>query len=128
MVEETSSMWNDVLGIGGFIKSLTDPQMLQNAALMMQAITDCAHGMKRIEAKLDILLKESGHDGERQGHAIAALLLEGNGASGTRGRAAAIGTVDNGSGRASAENGGTRRYAAVEDHHRGLDENGKRKR
>jgi hypothetical protein len=120
MAEETNSMWNDMLGIGGLVRAISDPAMLQNAALMMQAIVQSASTMQRIEQKLDVLLRETGHDPQQTGHAIAALLLEGNGAARDRGCAAASSVIDHGSGAAAAETIGPGRQTAVDPrHHRG---------
>ena len=62
MAEDTKSMWGDLLGIGPLLRMATDPTMIANAALLMQAMTDAAQSLPRIEAKLDLLLNEQGHD------------------------------------------------------------------
>jgi hypothetical protein len=60
----TSSLLGDVLGIGGLIKAMSDPAMMQGAYQMMAALTAAGMTLPRLEAKLDLLLRDKGHDVE----------------------------------------------------------------
>jgi hypothetical protein len=60
----TSSLLGDVLGIGGLVKAMSDPAMMQGAYQMMAALTAAGMTLPRLEAKLDLLLKDKGYDVE----------------------------------------------------------------
>lgn len=58
----TSSMWQDMFGLGPLFRMVSDPMMQQNAVLMMQAVAAGASSSQRLEAKLDFIIRKLGHD------------------------------------------------------------------
>jgi hypothetical protein len=120
----TSSLWGDVFGISGLVKALSDPAMMQGAQAMMTALAEGGQASRRIEAKLDMLLRALGHEIETINARFpahfggpagpggpfdpriiggqSAPLLEGDRADGGRGSAIASLALDNG-GRGAAD-------------------------
>lgn len=99
----TSSILGDMFGLGGLMKVITDPALVQHAHAMMQATIDGAHASRRIEAKLDRLLGALGHEindinsrfpAQLAGPAPA--LLEQGRADGARGHPATTGAAHDG--------------------------------
>lgn len=62
--QPTSSLWGQLFGLGPLFRMVSDPQMMQNAIGMMQAIAAGAAANQRLEAKLDFLLRKQGYDPE----------------------------------------------------------------
>lgn len=62
----SASLWGDMFGLGGFMKVITDPNLITNAAVMMKAMAEGAAASQRIERKLDALLLSIA-DGARDG-------------------------------------------------------------
>jgi hypothetical protein len=60
--QSSGSLWGDVFGLSGLMKVITDPALVNHAHAMMQATIDGAHANRRIEAKLDRLLRALGHE------------------------------------------------------------------
>lgn len=107
---DTGSLWGDVFGVGSLFKLISDPALMAHTHQMIGAVIEGANANRRIEAKLDRLLKALGHDladinarfpADFQPGFIAPL-LEGDRTPGSGGVAAAIGASDDGSRRASA--------------------------
>ena len=59
---DTKSLWGDMFGLGSLMKVITDPALVQHAHNMMQATIEGANANRRIEAKLDMLLRALGHE------------------------------------------------------------------
>jgi hypothetical protein len=101
--QDTKNLWGDMFGLGGLMKVITDPALVNHAHAMMQATIEGANANRRIEAKLDRLLQALGHEindiNSRFPVALAAppALLEQNGADGTGGHTASTGVADDGS-------------------------------
>ena len=109
---ETSSLWGDMFGVGSLFKVISDPALMQHAHQMMGAVIEGANANRRIEAKLDRLLRALGNDisdinarfpaqfqpPHDPGPSAPPALLEANRADGAGGFAAAIGAPDDGSG------------------------------
>jgi hypothetical protein len=108
----TGSLWGDMFGLSGLMKVITDPALVQHAHGMMQATIDGAHANRRIEAKLDRLLRALGHeiedinsrfpDGFQPGP--PALLVQ-HGADGAGRNSASVELAHDGSGGAPASLG-----------------------
>jgi hypothetical protein len=60
--QDTKSIWGDMFGLGGLMKVITDPALVNHAHAMMQATIEGANSSRRIEAKLDRLLGALGHE------------------------------------------------------------------
>jgi hypothetical protein len=100
---ETSSLWGDMFGMGSLFKMISDPGLMAHTHAMMAAVIEGANANRRIEAKLDRLLKGIGHEisdinARFPSHFQPAALLEGNGANGAGSHSASTGAVDDGSG------------------------------
>jgi hypothetical protein len=97
----SSSMWGDMFGVGSLFKVITDPQLGQHAAAMMQAISAGAQASTRIERKLNMLLAALGHEIDENGNVRnrpggGTPLLAADGPHGNRGFAATGGAPDDG--------------------------------
>ena len=112
--QDTASIWGDMFGIGSLFKVITDPQLQAHTHAMLAAVIEGASATRRVEQKLDRLLKALGHEIDDINarfpsefiRPAAPALLEANGAVGDRGRAAATVSADDG-GRNLATNVGT---------------------
>jgi hypothetical protein len=106
---ETSSLWGDMFGMGSLFKLISDPGLMAHTHAMMAAVIEGANANRRIEAKLDRLLKGIGHEiSDINARFPAQLqpppaLLTQHGAHAAGGNAAATGAVDDGSGGDAAE-------------------------
>lgn len=60
--QDTGSMWGDMFGIGSLIKVITDPGLQAHTHAMLGAVIEGANANRRIEEKLDRLLKALGHE------------------------------------------------------------------
>jgi hypothetical protein len=58
----SSSLWGDMFGLSGLIKTITDPALGAHAHQMMAAIIEGSQASARIEKKLNQLLEALGHD------------------------------------------------------------------
>ena len=112
----TGSMWGDVFGLSGLMKVITDPALVNHAHGMMQATIDGAHANRRIEAKLDRLLRALGHEindinsrfpDNFQPPGAPALLVQ-HGPDGTRGNSPSSELADDGNGGPSTSPGPAR--------------------
>ena len=109
--QDTKSMWGDMFGLGGLMKVITDPALIEHAHAMMQATIEGANSSRRIEAKLDRLLGALGHEisdinarfpaafhaGPQTVVAQPPALLAQHRANGGGGYSAATGALDDGS-------------------------------
>lgn len=72
----TQSLWarmaGGMPGIGPIFTMLSDPKFQASVMTMMNAMADNARRAARIEAKLDIILREGGHDVDALNAAIDA--------------------------------------------------------
>ena len=100
---DTGSLWGDMLGVGSLFKVISDPALMVHAHQMMGAVIEGANANRRIEAKLDRLLRALGNDisdinarfpAEFQ---PAPAVLEGDRADGSGGHAATARALDDGS-------------------------------
>ena len=121
----TGSLWGDMFGLGGLMKVITDPALVNHAHAMMQATIEGANSSRRIEAKLDRLLGALGHEISdinsrfpAQFQPAPSALLVQHGANGAGGNSAATGAPDDG-GRGAAASLGP---AVGADELRGLDD------
>lgn len=101
--QDTGSMWGDMLGMGSLFKVITDPALMQHTHTMIAAVIEGANANRRIEAKLDRMLKALGQNlddiNDRWPDQFKTpALLEGNRANGAGSPALASGAVDDGSG------------------------------
>jgi hypothetical protein len=120
----SSSLWGDMFGLSGLIKTITDPALGAHAHAMMAAIIESGKASHRIELKLNALLGALGHDVaeiERRAANVdpaAPALLGSNGANGGRGSAATGFAPDNGAGGHAADDaahGGRPRNGGAND-------------
>lgn len=113
--QETGSMWGDLFGVGSLFKVITDPGLQAHVHAMMAAVIEGANSSRRIEAKLDRLLKALGHEIEdinfRFSGVGPAALLEANRADGVGGHPPAGGVIDDGAGGAAVDPGKARGHA-----------------
>lgn len=104
VAQDTGSLWGEMFGMGSLFKIITDPALMTHTHAMMSAVIEGANANRRIEAKLDLLLKSLGQEietinGRWPSHlAGPPALLEANRTDGARGSAPASSAVDNGSG------------------------------
>lgn len=104
----SGSLWADMFGLGPFVRMLSDPSMMQNAALMMQAIAEGAKANIRMEMKLDFIIRSMGYDPatvtpadySAPGRFGPPLLSAGHGPAGTGAYTVTGGAADNGTGTA----------------------------
>lgn len=97
--QSTRSMWGDMLGIGPLLKMISDPALQAHAHQMMAAVIEGAEASKRIEAKLDAILRG---ENERKTFAGIASISEERRAAPDRGLTLASGAIDGGSGEHAA--------------------------
>jgi hypothetical protein len=103
---DTGSMWGDLFGMGSLIKVISDPALMAHAHQMMGAVIEGANANRRIEAKLDRLLKALGNDiadidARFPNQFQPSALLEQRNADGARGHPPATSLADDGSGGAA---------------------------
>jgi hypothetical protein len=114
---ETSSLWGDMFGMGSLFKMISDPGLMAHTHAMMAAVIEGANANRRIEAKLDRLLKGIGHEisdinARFPAHFQPPALLEGNGANGAGSPSAATGADHDGSGGTTSNAGADRVHVA----------------
>jgi hypothetical protein len=103
--QETASIWGDMFGMSSLFKMISSPELMAHTHQMLAAVIEGANANRRIEAKLDRLLRALGHEIADINDRFPAQfrppglapLLERNGALGTGSRAAASGPSDDGS-------------------------------
>ena len=104
---ETSSLWGDMFGVSSLFKIISDPALMAHAHQMMASVIEGANANRRIEAKLDRLLKAIGHEitdinARFPSAFVAPPALSGpDGADGARGHSAATGAAHDGGALAS---------------------------
>ena len=84
--QSTASLWGDLFGIGAVMRMANDmaadPKIKGAMMDMIMSVANAAFALTRIEAKLDTLLKDLGHDPEKAGQSAngrtipAALLAD----------------------------------------------------
>ena len=110
--QSTASIWGDMFGMGSLFKLVTDPMLGATAQRMMETIIESSLASRRLEAKLDLLLKGQGHDIDAVNARFAGLgppaLLEMGGAARSRSDPASSHADDDGVGadQAGARPGG----------------------
>jgi hypothetical protein len=114
--QDTRSIWGDMLGIGPLMKVLTDPALQAHTHAMMTAVIEGANATRRVELKLNLLLKALGHeyadiDAQHPSPFAGAPILIAHGANGGGGHAAATGAPDDGS-RGASQGAATNRGGA----------------
>lgn len=93
-----------LFGLGPIMRMMNDPALQQHMVEMMQAVIQSAGANLRMEAKLDFILRELGHDPSRfecdggRGFGNPAALLGGYGIPGAGANPAPSGAADDGIG------------------------------
>lgn len=62
MTQDTGSLWMKMFGLGPLMEAIKDPNLVQNMISSAAAIMQAAQAQARIEAKLDLLLRQAGVD------------------------------------------------------------------
>jgi hypothetical protein len=85
--QSSRSMWANMFGLGPLLDMIGDPQMMAHAHAVMQAMIEGANASRRLEAKLDLILRGLGHDPQSVHPADlrSAALPAADGAAGDRG-------------------------------------------
>lgn len=117
--QSTSSLLGDLFGVGSLFKVITDPGLQAHAHAMMAAVIEGANSSRRIEAKLDRLLKALGHEIEdinarfptAYRDLAGAPLLEQHRADGAAGHSLAGGAPDDGARGAAVDPGKARGHS-----------------
>jgi hypothetical protein len=95
----SASLWGDMFGIGGLIKTMTDPALGQHIHMMLATVIEAGKATQRVEAKLDAILKAQENAGN-------TAVFTAFGTDGNRGLAAPGGASNDGSGSATQGNRG----------------------
>jgi hypothetical protein len=103
---DTGSLWGDMFGVSSLFKVISDPSLMAHAHQMMASVIEGANANRRIEAKLDRLLKAIGHEISDINARFPSAFHPGlthpalpqpDGADGAGGHSAATGASDDGS-------------------------------
>ena len=76
--QPTGRLWGDMFGLGPIMRLINDPELGPKAHQAIAGIIASSAAMVRIEAKLDFLLRVSGHDPAAIVAALPGGLPDGN--------------------------------------------------
>jgi hypothetical protein len=117
--EETGAMWLRMLGLGDIMRELKNPDNITRAMMLIQVSTEAMQALPRMEAKLNLLLRERGHDPQQfdrqwaefqsaRTGGFGPIVLEQQRTAGTGGHPASSGAPDDGGQTASQHLGAKR--------------------